>query len=80
MTRLARTPAYRHITVRTHALVRRLYALTDGLSVRWKIPDGMSTSALAAADTCACVWPRFCATNLPVPTLRGVQARGPSEC
>jgi uncharacterized protein (DUF1697 family) len=30
MTRLARTPAYRHITIRTHALVRRLYALTHG--------------------------------------------------
>ena len=28
MTRLALTPAYRHITVRTHALVRQLYALT----------------------------------------------------
>jgi uncharacterized protein (DUF1697 family) len=26
LTRLARTPAYRHITVRTHALVRELYA------------------------------------------------------
>ena len=29
MTRLARTPTYRHITVRTHALVRQLYALTE---------------------------------------------------
>jgi uncharacterized protein (DUF1697 family) len=29
MTRLARTPAYRHMTVRTHALVRQLYALTE---------------------------------------------------
>jgi uncharacterized protein (DUF1697 family) len=29
MTRLARTPAYQHITVRTHALVRELYALAE---------------------------------------------------
>jgi uncharacterized protein (DUF1697 family) len=28
MTRLARTPAYRNITVRTHAVVRQLHALT----------------------------------------------------
>jgi uncharacterized protein (DUF1697 family) len=29
MTRLARTQAYRTVTVRTHALVRQLYALTE---------------------------------------------------
>lgn len=29
MVRMARTPAYRHMTVRTHALVRRLHELTQ---------------------------------------------------